>query len=544
MSLSGEELKANFARHAQKLKSDKTPPPRAAAPRQRVKGDPDALPEAPEVEKAVLCAILYNPEQGFATFERSARPGFFGSIAREWFMQMRAFYRDKGNLEPVLFLQHIIENPSTFAKIGGDIYYRGLLGEVHPVEIIPHYLDELRDKYVRRQIIKRSFALVGEARTEDLPKLLAEMSSNVEDLKYAAGGPNGMERFELSDLAGFDASHDPDCLVGRRWLVRGGSCLMAGTAGIGKSTLAMQIAIYWAAGEVVFGPKPVRPLKSMIIQAEDDRGDVSEQYTGVLAGIEATADLDFEKCRESIEKNLVIYRCAGHSGSDFLSMLDGLAQIDKPDVIWVNPLFSFAGCDLMNAKETGHFLREGLFPIGLKRKAAIVVIHHIGKPAKKENPDMADIDVQYLGFGTSEIQNAFRAVNVIVSAKKFAGVYEFTFSKRGSRAGAKTPEGKFTQRVYLEQSKTGLCWLQIPEPKEKAVGRQSKFSQEDILGIMDFEKPRSASTLQARLYKERDMSRRTFFNLWDELKESGQIKPKEGGWIIHNLDKNEQKTPF
>src|SRR5262249_36123435 len=141
--------------------------------------------------------------------------------------------------------------------------------------------------------------------------------------------------------------------------------------------------------------------------------------------------------------------------------------------------------------------------------------------------------------------NAFRAINVIVPDKKASGLYRLTFSKRGERAGAKTPDGKFTQSVYLEHSREGLCWLQVPEPTEKPVGRQAKFSQEDVLGLMDFDTPKSASTLQEALYKSDDMSRRTFFNLWDQLKKDGQIKQKNGGWIILPASsEKESENPF
>jgi hypothetical protein len=516
------------------LKTLQKPQPRAPAPRQQSKSE-KPLPSSPEMEKAVLSLLLLHPKEGFAAFENSARDGFFTTQAGEWFKLMRGFYREKGNLDSLSFLQFLLDNPKLFDPIGGRFYWGEIQGIFPPIEMLDFYLSELREKYLQRQIMVRSFALAGKASSlapnENAVELLMDMARTVEDLKHAAGGPNGMQRFDLDLLKTFDCQHDPNCLVGHRWLVRGGSCLVAGSAGVGKSTLAMQLAIYWAAGEKVFGPRPIRPLKSLILQAEDDEGDVSEQYQGVMAGIRATDDIDFQRCGELIDKNLLIYRCAGYSGSRFLSMLDELAELEKPDLIWINPLFSFAGCDLLNAKETGFFLREGLFPLASKRNACAIVIHHIGKPARVDQPDMSDIDIQYLGFGTSEIQNAFRAINVIVSAKT-SGVYKFTFSKRGERAGAKTPEGKFAQSVFLKHSSEGLCWLQVDEPVEAKKGRQSKFTQDDILLIMDAEEPRTPSQLQYKLYKEKDMSRRTFFNLWDELKDERKIQQKENGWII------------
>ena len=66
----------------------------------------------------------------------------------------------------------------------------------------------------------------------------------------------------------------------RPWqpLVVQSSCLFVGQSGIGKSSLCMQLAINWALGRTTFGIRPERPLKSLIVQAENDVGDVAEMF--------------------------------------------------------------------------------------------------------------------------------------------------------------------------------------------------------------------------------------------------------------------------
>ena len=58
--------------------------------------------------------------------------------------------------------------------------------------------------------------------------------------------------------------------------------LFVGQSGIGKSSLAMQMAVSWALGKEVFGIKTVKPLKSLLIQAGNDFGDVSEMLRGTF----------------------------------------------------------------------------------------------------------------------------------------------------------------------------------------------------------------------------------------------------------------------
>jgi hypothetical protein len=59
-------------------------------------------------------------------------------------------------------------------------------------------------------------------------------------------------------------------------------CAMAATkassapSGIGKSVLSVQAAIEFAIARTAFGIRPVRPLRSLIVQAEDNQGDMIE----------------------------------------------------------------------------------------------------------------------------------------------------------------------------------------------------------------------------------------------------------------------------
>src|SRR5207237_658965 len=65
---------------------------------------------------------------------------------------------------------------------------------------------------------------------------------------------------------------DHEELLKHRFLSRGGGLLFAGPTGVGKSSMAMQLMISWALGREAFGIKSARPLKSMLVQAENDDG--------------------------------------------------------------------------------------------------------------------------------------------------------------------------------------------------------------------------------------------------------------------------------
>ena len=82
---------------------------------------------------------------------------------------------------------------------------------------------------------------------------------------------------------------DDSELLQTRYLCRGGGMLICGATGIGKSSLAIQLAMLWAIGKGAFGLVPPRPLKVLIIQAENDDGDIAEFRDGVCAGYNFSA---------------------------------------------------------------------------------------------------------------------------------------------------------------------------------------------------------------------------------------------------------------
>ena len=262
-------------------------------------------------------------------------------------------------------------------------------------------------------------------------------------------------------------------------------------------------------------------MRSLVVQAENDLGDMAEQFQGVYAGIAATQDINLEESKKLIEENVIIHRVVGKTGVAFLALLDSLIQSSRCDICWIDPLFAFAGCDLMHSEKTGRFLREGLFPIAVKRNVSMQVMHHIGKPVRGDSKDtaaMSDIDHQYLGFGTSEIQNAFRAVNILLPVAK-SHVYKLVLSKRGERAGAKDVEGQWTQTLFLEHSKQGICWLQCEEPDKTST---STHKPEHVLEHMNTGIGYRATDLQKHIAAETGMSKATFYRI-SELKQEGQI---------------------
>jgi hypothetical protein len=496
--------------------------------------------EARPIEQAVAAALYQYPNQCVPRFIEHGLPEFFvDPILRRFYSLLHDYFIEHKHADPNAFLQHL-DDVGQLVALGGPSFVVQLLREVSPPGAsFDYHLDILRDKYVARQAAASATELasrVSRINGDELWQAISDHEAAMTGLRaLAADKLEGVEDFSYSALVGFDAAKDPSVLLGRyRWLGQGYTCLWAGGSGYGKSTLQMQAALYWATGTSFFGIPAARPLKSLIIQAENDLGDTGEQFQGVLAGIKAAGDV---RLNGQVERMITIVRLIGATGDKFLSTLCSLLKLHKPDMVWIDPLFAFAGCDLVDTASVSKFLREGLIPIVVEHKVCAHVIHHIAKPARDNDAkkNWSSHDYQFLGFGSSEIQNAFRAVNILIPVAGHDGVFKLILSKRGSRSGAKDVHGEPSNVLFLSHAKEGMMtWSQVDEPDDAAKKgrREAKFNEKMILEEMSATDGQKASALQKHMREETGMSEKTFYRFWADLKESSRIRLDQNNlWI-------------
>lgn len=292
-----------------------------------------------------------------------------------------------------------------------------------------------------------------------------------------------------------------DELIRSRFLERGGSLLLVGPTGIGKSSLTMQIMLSWCLGKDCFGMTPVRPLRCLLIQAENNDGDLAEQRDGVLSG----ANLTPEERAQAFNKILVCCE-SSKTGDNFIARLHTLLDRHRPDVVFVDPAFSYVGGNVSKQEVITPFLRNKINPLVQKYHVGIVIIHHTNKPIREKDRSayMAG-DYAYLGAGSAEWANWSRAVMALQSTREH-GKFLFLAGKRGSRLNWKGSAGEDVYEKGLAHGEKGtICWHEIPveelstgDDKEEHVSVEQKiadlwFSKKEILSSHDF-KVRAAKT--------------------------------------------------
>jgi hypothetical protein len=543
----GVQGSESSASPAQNLSSQPQNAPPRRQTRARAAPSHDTMPHSIEAEQGVLGSIIHGGGPTLAECEQRITPDhFFDAINRRLYETLLEDSKAGKPVDLISLTTRLFE-AGKIDSFGGASAITDLATFVTTSAAIDYYLGILHDKYLLRQIILGATEAVRRAYEPeaDSDELVGELIKKAAHL-HTLSRPkmDGVESFDFDSLLAFNPLQDSTQLLGQRWQCRGFTALWAGPAGAGKSTLEMQLAIYWACGVPCFGIKPVAPLKSLIVQAENDLGDTGEQFQGVMQGIEkcALSEIDFSKNGAShVRKNVIVKRLVGATGNKFLSTLDSLIESEKPELVWIDPLFAFAGCDLIDAEKVGNFLRHGLIPIAIKRSVSVNVIHHIAKPSR-DNTDKSswsDLDFQYLGFGSAEIQNSFRAVNIILPVSGHDNVFRLILSKRGGRAGALSTDSEHATNIYLTQAKEGICWLQTDKPEDRPQGRagagqfQSKFEQAEILEYMSMLHGISTGALQTKLSTETGMSKSTFHRLFRGLKKSEKVGlDSDKLWVI------------
>jgi AAA domain len=331
----------------------------------------------------------------------------------------------------------------------------------------------------------------------------------------------------LGELVRPNRGNDANELLENRFLCRGGGLLFCGPTGIGKSSWAMQAAILWALGRACFGIKPARPLKSLLIQAENDDGDLAEMRDGVIAGLGLTPDEAKAACDA-----IMVVREDSRTGLDFfLSIVRPLLEEHRPDMLWIDPALAYLGAEAAAQKDVTAFLRNYLNPLVREFNCAVVIVHHTNKPSSgREKSNWSGNDFAYLGSGSIEWANWARAI-VALRGLGSHEVFELRAAKRGARLGWKDADDSTSYAKLIAHAKEPgvICWREVDPDEIETGGRPKSYDPDEIFALLP---PEGLATgdWQKQAKSECGVSESTFHRERRAFQKSGRIlKSKVSG---------------
>lgn len=433
-----------------------------------------------EAEKHLIaCAFL--DAAWLTVARRDLAPSHFGDPKhQELWSAITASAPEGGPADEITLIAHLQQTGR--ADLAGGIAYvnecSSLLTAVGPSV---HRWQQIVEEGARQRAVAREIASLGTMSesgaftAEELASKAASIATLVEQRKKGDDGPR---RFDVKRMLAFDRDADPDAVLGNRWLCRGGSCLLVAQTGAGKSALCTQMALSWALGKPAFGIETKKgPLRSLIVQSENDEGDCSESVQGAFESMGIPHD---SQLTQDIADRVLFCREAIRTGEDFGKLLREMILSHRADIVWVDPLLGFAGVDLSDQEQASHFLRHIIQPILSETGVILFSIHHTTKPAKPSEKGGAVTlsDLSYSGAGSAELANWHRAVMVLQKDATPEGQaeqphYTLRLAKRGGRAGVKDAQGEFTRSIPIRHAKKpGLIAWEVRTDVEATASTQ------------------------------------------------------------------------
>jgi hypothetical protein len=341
-------------------------------------------------------------------------------------------------------------------------------------------------------------------------------------------------------------------LIGDRFVCAGGAVLLAAPTGIGKSTFVSGMVYHFGAGLPYMGLRPLRPLLTWMIGAENDDHDQRDFIRG--AEYQLRRENGEDKLRLA-RKNLFfaqVNTLAGIALADWLrGLLDKTPAKARPDLLVLDPAFAYIGGDALKQADVSAFLRGMLNPVLTEYKLGLVLIHHCNKPRRQEPGAPApDSDGAYLGSGSAEFGNWARGVLSILPSK-IEGVFELKAGKRGGRLGWTNSNGVKTCKRYIAHSSESgdpFFWRDAtPEEAAGAAGQtRERQDKPDLDALADIAKrivckgPVTTKLFDAQLARQAKIGQKAATSARGEVIDMGTVsisrrEPVTGGGMFIGL---------
>ncbi len=485
----------------------------------------EELPHSLEAEKGVLGSMLQLHGQSEAISECAQNINaeyFYLPAHREIFTTICDLWDAQKPID-LISLTNALRDRGELEKVGGPAYIAELSTFVPTAANVGHYIEIVRDKYIARETRRAAEIAIGricEAQIDEPSVILDELEGRIASLR-SLHGRNGDRPVSIIALAETPPEvFEKDNLLGNRFLCVEGGMLFVGPSGIGKSSASIQQDILWALGRPAFGIKPVRPLRILTVQAENDDGDLSEMARGVCEHL-GLSDPE----RKLVEERVTYIKEKSLTGFAFLAQLKRLVGKYKPDLVRIDPMHAYAGGDVKDPAVTTPFLRNGLNPILEEFRCGVVINLHTPKTNYRDTTGWKASDWMYAGAGNADITNWARAILVIESTHA-PDVFAFRAAKRGSRIGwTDDEETRIYERLFCHHRGDAIFWRDATAADEQrlAVARgEAKKTAADLKALVPIYDEIPKGELIALGMKNkigRDLCR----TLLDELLKTGEL---------------------
>jgi hypothetical protein len=294
----------------------------------------------------------------------------------------------------------------------------------------------------------------------------------------------------------------------------------------------MQAMISWALNKPAFDIHPTGPLTSLLIQAENDDGDLADMRDGVVTGM-SLSDED----RAEAMGRIFVHQETNSSGNDFVnSIVRPLLIAHEPDLLWIDPALAYIGGETTSQADVGAFLRNGLQPLLREFGCGGIIIHHTNKPpTQKTKKKPTSLDLAYAGSGSAEWANWARAV-LVIEPTDVRNVYNLHAAKRGNHLRWDDGDGSRVLRKTIAHSlkPDEIYWRSATDHEESLLDLPAGESRADeVLNLISATEPIEKKELEKSIQRTLRLASRPAKEAIDRLIKEKKAylwyKEREGG---------------
>jgi len=266
-------------------------------------------------------------------------------------------------------------------------------------------------------------------------------------------------------------------------LIEGGAGTIAGSDGVGKSILALQLALSCALG-VPFLDYPVkRPVKVLLIQFELENGDLQERYLRMKAWFLS----NYPNAPGDLESNLEIMIVR----QETKMFIDQWGQIEETvkenadtDVLIIDNLYTSTNVDVSNNKELTPLLGR-MTEIRRKYVLALLLInHHIKGNAeiKRLNKDMIRGGKSFTDWLTNAVQVAESSLNQDLRVFKITKIRSGEGLTRGIPQALRFDSDNFVFHRLTTIEREELHFIEPKtKPEFEAIRKIRPYADKDLI---------------------------------------------------------------
>lgn len=226
-----------------------------------------------------------------------------------------------------------------------------------------------------------------------------------------------------------------DVVIDKNFLRKGQTWVISGASGIGKSVLAMQLALGLALGEKTLGLDVFKPAKTLLLHNENPIIDEKIYFRGIVSQFALDEKPNFDGLNENLRISCKTGRY--YSVDEFISKLDAALRANKYDIVIVDSLTSFVGCDFSSYSEVSNLFCK-INELKSKHHFAMVLIHHFCKPQFRSGK----LHPAQWGMGGKAISNYADIMSAVLKTK---GENEFAFMHCKPHDEAEIPTVRIAQ---------------------------------------------------------------------------------------------------